>query len=590
MRIKTLTLERFRSYHGVTLNLDAPRVLIAGVNGAGKSSIREAVRWVLTNRCDVVDGRGSGYAYLYPEGTQEVRVRATVDPIGAVERARVHDVLHLSVENVMGDAQIQQGAIYYRLDGEKAIGPYLEAVMSTEHFLRLHHAEAKALVLDMLQVRIPYEGQMLSLDQVELRYQNAFAERKTAKATAKMLKVPEAPAAGMFAPLADIDAQLDRLREEYNARTLGIGQNDGKRQILQERLDRVQGTVKAITDEQIAELVAEVVRLENAIADEGEPVPVPASPMDRVQRLQFLTKQVDKLTAFKPSAGCVLDAEVPCPQKKIAFTKQARAYQTEIAGMPGIAQPEAPSKTRDLRAQLAQAQRWLEEAQAASKHNREVAVEVEAIQAQMAALATLTPEQRQEADILKARIVKGEAIRREASEYWRNVERHEEAVERKRDADARVETLEALCDTLGPNGIRLDALAKAIAAFTARINTCTQPFGWSVEFSVDPWQVIVNGRPVQTFSESEQFRLGIAVQLAIAEMSGLSFAIVDRLDMLDVRNRALATKMIFAAPVQQVLVLSTREPEQALPQIPGAIVHRVAQVAGRSIVLESQGV
>jgi hypothetical protein len=107
---------------------------------------------------------------------------------------------------------------------------------------------------------------------------------------------------------------------------------------------------------------------------------------------------------------------------------------------------------------------------------------------------------------------------------------------------------------------------------------------------VDPWQVVVNGRPIQTYSESEQFRIGVALQLAIAELSGLSFAIVDRLDMLDVHNRALATKMIFASPVQQVLVLSTRELEQALPKIPGALVHRLGKIDERTVVLETVGV
>ena len=51
MRLTHLELKRFRSYVGVDFVLNAPRVLYAGLNGVGKSSIRDGIRWAMTGHC-----------------------------------------------------------------------------------------------------------------------------------------------------------------------------------------------------------------------------------------------------------------------------------------------------------------------------------------------------------------------------------------------------------------------------------------------------------------------------------------------------------------------------------------------------------
>jgi hypothetical protein len=80
--------------------------------------------------------------------------------------------------------------------------------------------------------------------------------------------------------------------------------------------------------------------------------------------------------------------------------------------------------------------------------------------------------------------------------------------------------------------------------------------------------------------------------MAIAQMSGLGFAVVDELDMMTAGNRELMGRVLYNSKLDQVIVLSSREPETPLPdaiRIPGMIAIRLGSADGRSVVLEQVG-
>ncbi len=47
MRLSFLDLKGFRSFKGEQMELGAPRVLFAGLNGTGKTTVRDAIQWTL---------------------------------------------------------------------------------------------------------------------------------------------------------------------------------------------------------------------------------------------------------------------------------------------------------------------------------------------------------------------------------------------------------------------------------------------------------------------------------------------------------------------------------------------------------------
>jgi len=87
VKITQITLESFRSFLQTKINTDAKVVYFAGMNAAGKTSIREGLKWVLMGRCDVTDGKGSGAEDLIPSGHRDVSASVFVATIGAVSRA-----------------------------------------------------------------------------------------------------------------------------------------------------------------------------------------------------------------------------------------------------------------------------------------------------------------------------------------------------------------------------------------------------------------------------------------------------------------------------------------------------------------------
>lgn len=581
MRFAELTLSAFRSYRDTTLALPTSRILIAGENGVGKSSVREAIRWLLTGHCAVTDGRGAGAELLAPHGSDLVKVSATGTPFGSMQRAKQRSSHEFVVADMKGESSLQQQALYVKLETTPA---FLDAVLETEHFLRLHHAEAKALVLSLLDVKVPVGDETLTLDQMDARYEAAFKQRKDAKVRLRSHQVPPLPTV-VPPPLEGVEAQLTRLRSDLSGLQQRLGETKGKRETLEAELAGVRHAAAAIHAEPIDALrsVLDKLAQELAGAEQQE------ARQDGPAKLHLLSKQRLDLLAHDPKQGCVLDPHLECPQSKRKFTARARELAIEIEALP----PETGTPSHRSVAVVQQDIAAVERRVVASEQH---ALELDRLMdRQDAILAELANVQAPPAELLEAiraleaRIATGEGIRAQAITYAAAKSRHEQDLARHAALQAEVDRLEQACADYGPNGLRIPALASAIATFTAAINQHLTAFGWTVAFVLEPWGVTVNGRPLETYSESEQFRIGIGMQLAIAALSKLSFAIVDRLDMLDATNRALATAMILAAPVEQVLILATREPSAPLPTVPGVVAYRLGKTNGTTVVLDRVG-
>ena len=70
------------------------------------------------------------------------------------------------------------------------------------------------------------------------------------------------------------------------------------------------------------------------------------------------------------------------------------------------------------------------------------------------------------------------------------------------------------------------------------------------------------------FSESEQFRFGVAFQIALAMGTGLRFVVIDRADVLDKEKRKFLTSLLVNSELDQAIVLATSEeaPPSVVPQ------------------------
>ena len=567
-------------------------MLLAGLNGSGKSSVADAIAWALTGHCRGTDARGTGAEVLIPEGTKTAEVAVTVDGIGRVARTYAEKGGGaFSVEGFTGTSEIQKAALFIKLE---TTPEFLSAVLDTAVFLDLNHVEAKAMVLSLLGVKItvqdtkaPHGTLSYTLDELDIRYKQAFEDRKLAKRALAQCVLPPKPAVAQMPTLEAIEGQLTKLRTALGVLRQETGAVSGRRTALQDEQGRLQVMIDQPAGEdlsgQIDALQAELTALEAVIAPVQAPAPAKGDP----KRLSFLRSQAVALEAHVPSAGCVLNPKVACltPSKQFQMAVgDVRAEMLMLVPLMASAKPQAPAESplTALRRRLQSLELLRVNQQAIITEATKATGRIEAIRQELDALPS-TATQDAEIQTTEGRIAKGEQLLREARAHWQAVDSYDKTVRQHQTLKTDVDRLEALVEQLGPNGVRVPALKAALGTFEAAVNPYVEPFGWTITFSVEPWGVFANGRPVETYSESERFRIGLSLQLGIAMLSGLKFAIVDRIDMLTAANRALVTKMLLSAPLDQILILSSWEDSQALPAIKGVLVYRLGSEKGQSV-------
>ncbi|ORL56794.1 hypothetical protein B7H20_18320 [Pseudomonas aeruginosa] len=103
----------------------------------------------------------------------------------------------------------------------------------------------------------------------------------------------------------------------------------------------------------------------------------------------------------------------------------------------------------------------------------------------------------------------------------------------------------ALADALSPTGIPAEILADAIGPVNELLQRLSGIAGWSpVQISADI-DVTFGGRLYGLLSESERWRCDATIALAIATISGLRLALLDRFDVLDVPARTQQAMKLF---------------------------------------------
>ena len=191
MRLTRIDLTSFRSFRGTALPCAASRVVVAGRNGVGKTTVADAIRWVLIGSCRGTDARGVGSERLIPHGDRVADVSLGIAGIGRVTRTySPKGGGTFSVEGFTGSSQAQYQGLMMKLGTTPDL---LAATLDSGHFLDLPHAEAKALILALLEVKIPVGDRSFTLDDLDARYKQAFADRTVAKRVLAGMSLPAKP-------------------------------------------------------------------------------------------------------------------------------------------------------------------------------------------------------------------------------------------------------------------------------------------------------------------------------------------------------------------------------------------------------------
>lgn len=127
----------------------------------------------------------------------------------------------------------------------------------------------------------------------------------------------------------------------------------------------------------------------------------------------------------------------------------------------------------------------------------------------------------------------------------------------------------AIAEHLSPEGIPAELLNKAMTPVNTALQVMSRLTGWSQVALNAGMELTANGRAYGLLSESERWRCDTLIALAIAQVSGLRIALLDRFDVLDLPARAqllgALIEMAKLDSIDTVIVSGTLKARPATP-------------------------
>lgn len=602
--ITQIEARHFRRLKQIDLALARGVTLVVGENGAGKSSLAAAVEFTLTGACRWTDRRGAGYKILINHEAAEAgsSVVLHTDFAGMVERQLTPDGTSLDVDGRGGGnaKALLQVALpepevlnaMLRSDGFTSLSPkeqqeilfMLDGGRTGAEWFREHLTPEECEVLDE-HLASRTTGSALA----EKLYQGAYsmrtmANKQAAAAKARRDQYQRPAKVAETAPEAELREELVGLRAIQATLHEQIGAADAARLAATKARTR-----QATAEEEAARIKAALDALDNVVAPTAEEMSEAeahladcraamseAGTQARAAQMVLATRKAQLERFVQLDSGCVL-GNVECPMDEA--TRQ-RIIEEETEAVQALEETLAALQQRDdeaarsagetadatgiLRERKVIAEsiardrdRLTEELTWATKRLNEA--QEEAAEADETDVETL----RQEAADVTAKIADYDARLSAAARYQQGIAEYERLTQEAEAAIAKADLLNQLVAKLAPDGLPAQAMGSVTAEILARINEVLAQFT-DFQLTAEPGagftpSVVRDGfeMPVFALSESEELRVGAAIQVALAALTGFGFIVVDAADRLDGKNRERLLRMLSAQEMVQALVLAT---------------------------------
>lgn len=555
MRITKLEITNFQGLRHAALDVSAPVLLVAGHNGAGKSSLLDAIAMAFNGQPRRVSLKKE-MDKLVTEGAKKGEAR-----VEWLDEAYEVQVCGVALPTGKGSPLTDS--------------PFLPYVLDASLFASLDAKERRRVLFDL-------SGASTSPNQI--------AERLIAKGHAAALveKVKPLLRSGFPAAVEQAKAYASESRGAWKAIT---GENYGSEKAVDWAPELV---TTVVTDDQVAEAREALQLLESDLSEAQQSLGASKQARQaadgRAQRIAKLRELVDleprrrnKLTtdeqnqdewsekvmaAELASAGSVSHQPLTCPHCQGAVDLQAGNL---VVHQPPekIADAEAAKRLPEYRNYLASAQRAVENSQRDLNECVAAAEQIKALEAESAdapsAEAIANGEQainelRQTRDTSRAKLVALQEALEAAAQ-------REASITKAKAAHDEVVAWTGMADALSPTGIPAEILADAIGPMNDTLKRLSGIAGWSpVQISADI-DVTFGGRLYGLLSESERWRCDAVLALAIATISGLRMVLLDRFDVLDLPSRGHAIALIravtFDREIDSVIVAGTLKEQMA---------------------------
>lgn len=607
MRIANLYISNFLGVAEVDTALLRPVALFCGRNGAGKSSVRDAVALALTADLGRVALKKDAPQLIH-DGA-EAAVVAITDADG--------DDYRVTISRGTGNA----GKITDSQAGRKH-DPALPLVLDAQRFTSMTEQDRRAFLFALMQLKTD---------------QKAIVARLLAKGcdAAKVERIAPMLRSGFEAASKDAKGKATEAKGQWRQLTgEAYGSEKGKtwQAAVPPRKDEgniptLQTTIKhadaamATWNQTIGNLNAEKTR-RATLAAKLPALDEHAEKVERIRKKLATDEQVLRdleadITATTAAAGggprvglvhdlaAVLDRLLDHGERmhwfadsgdddiRRACRQQVDAYEREHGKIGASAgNPDAAARLPALRqahvtstSAVANSRRDLEAAIGAGTEAKSIRAEL-AVEFDEKALAEATATVNRihaERTQAQAQLDTLAALKREA----------DAAAQKTLDAAAlhqAVQHWDAIGDALSPDGIPAELLAEALDPLNQRLLQSAIDTEWSRVAIQADMRITAGQRSYRLLSESEQWRADAQIAEAIAHLSGVRLLVLDRFDVLDTVGRAQAlawfSMLADTGEIDTALLFATlREAPQALPEHISAIwIHEgVAQAERREL-------
>ena len=554
MRITKLEITNFQGLRHAALDVSARVLLVAGHNGAGKSSLLDAIAMAFSGQPRRVSLKKE-MDKLVTEGAKKGEVRVEWYDVDEVQ------VCGLALPSGKGSPLVDS--------------PFLPYVLDASRFASLDAKERRRVLFDL-------SGASASPAEVAKRLEAKGQDLKLFEKVKPLLR------SGFPAAVEQAKAYASEARGTWKAIT---GENYGSEKAVDWAPELV---ATVVTDDQVAEARDALQLLESDLSEAQQSLGASKQARQaadgRAQRIAKLRELVDleprrrnKLTtdeqnqdewsekvmaAELASAGSVSHQPLTCPHCQGAVDLQAGNL---VVHQPPekIADAEAAKRLPEYRNYLASAQRAVENSQRDLNECVAAAEQIKALEAESAdapsAEAIANGEQainelRQTRDTSRAKLVALQEALEAAAQ-------REASITKAKAAHDEVVAWTGMADALSPTGIPAEILADAIGPMNDTLKRLSGIAGWSpVQISADI-DVTFGGRLYGLLSESERWRCDAVLALAIATISGLRMVLLDRFDVLDLPSRGHAIALIravtFDREIDSVIVAGTLKEQMA---------------------------
>ncbi|OBU84559.1 AAA family ATPase [Chromobacterium subtsugae] len=549
MKISSITIKNFQGLRNAALSFSSRIALIAGDNGAGKSSLRDAIAMALTGVATRVE-RKKDFGQLVSEGAKNSGVRVDFD-----------DGRHAAVSLPDG----KTAGIAIDNDTAQDTLPY---VLAPEMFAAAPTDSRRALLYALT-------GCNANAAEVEKRLKKRGAEQRHIDAIMPLVL------SGFPAALKDAQARATEARGAWRAltgETYGDKKAEGWQQDAQAVQDgdiqQAQQDAQAVQDEiaQCQQRLGEL-RARRQQQDDRQRqltgLTAAAAPLERIQtrlkvdlvELARVRDEVEAITAGPaPRVGLVHDLAralnlsltmaIPLGQmnpEQRQHLKTANAALDQYAAEHGsLADDGVPPSAEDM-ARLPQLQHSLDMmSRAVANDERDLKIAADAA-AQLQALhgaEQLAPVTDAEVAALVERITTLQASHRQLADTLATLQEQNrvaaDAVQRTRQAaqhHADVQAWTLIADAMAPDGIPGEILADALRPVNDRLFELARLAGWARPLIANDMSISADSRAYGLLSESEKWRVDCIIALALSIMSGLRLVLLDRFDVLSIAGR-----------------------------------------------------